>query len=293
MEAEHFEPYSSLAPQLFNNDVAGKSVLITGAGYGIGSSIAKAFAQASAKEVVLVGRTKSRLETTASDLKKEFSSTKFTVITADVTSTADVASLFDSIAGPVDILINNAGFLSTPTNFLDADLKEYWESFNVNVWGMILVTQSFLKHREAHKAADASPAVVITVNTIVAFTVRVPKLSAYAASKTAAARMSELIQEDVPTTSARFISIYPGAVKTAMGEKSGTSGRIPSTNPQLTAEFIVWASTEESSFLAGRMAWVNWDKDKLLAKKDEIVRADSLRSNLEGAAFIFRQKDSG
>lgn len=245
----------------------------------------KAFAQASAKEIILVGRTKSRLDSTVSGLLKEFSSTKFTVIAADVTSTKDVTNLFDSIPGAVDILINNAGFLSTPGNFLDADLKEYWESFNVNVWGMILVTQSFLKHREAHKVANASPAVVITVNTLAAFTVRFPNLSAYAASKTAAARVSELIQEDIPTTSARFISIHPGAVETAMGEKSGLSGALPATDPQLTAEFIVWASTEEASFLAGRMAWVNWDKDKLLAKKDEIIVEDSLRSNLKGAGL--------
>ena len=285
MEAEHLKPYADLAPKLFSKDIGGKSVLVTGAGYGIGASIAKAFAQASAKEVILVGRTKHRLESTASTLGKEFSSTKFTVLAADITSTTDVAKLFDSISGPVDILINNAGFLSTPTNFLDADLKDYWESFNVNVWGMILVTQSFLKHREAHKAADAPPAVVITINTMAAFTLRFPVLSAYAASKTAAARVSELIQEDVPTTVARFISIHPGAVETAMGEKSGLLGLLPGTDPLLTAGFIVWSSTEEASFLAGRMAWVNWNKDKLLAKKEEIIKEDSLRSSLKGAGL--------
>ena len=283
MEAEHLKPYAQLAPKLFSKDIAGKSVLVTGAGYGIGASIARAFAQASAKEVILVGRTKARLESTASTLEKEFSSTKFTVFAADVTSTTEVAKLFESVPGPVDILINNAGFLSTPANFLDADLKEYWESFNVNVWGMILVTQTFLKHREVHKAANTPPAVVITLNTLASFTVRFPSLSAYAASKTAAARLSELIQEDIPTTSARFISIHPGAVETAMGEKSGLSGALPATDPQLAAEFIVWASTEEASFLAGRMAWVNWNKDKLLAKKEEIIKEDSLRSNLKGA----------
>lgn len=285
MDAEHLKPYSSLAPDLFTKDIAGKRVLVTGGGYGIGASIVRAFAQASAKEIMVVGRTRSRLDTSVSGLSEEFPSTKFSVIAADVTSTKDVTDLFASISDPVDILINNAGFLSTPANFLDADLKDYWESFNVNVWGMILVTQTFLKHREAHKAQNTAAAVVITVNTLAAFTVRFPQLSAYAASKTAAARISELLQEDVPTTSARFISIHPGAVETAMGEKSGLSGALPATDPQLSAEFIVWASTEDASFLAGRMAWVNWDKDKLLSKKGEIIKEDLLRSNLKGAGL--------
>ena len=285
MEGEHLKPYAALAPTLFKDDISGKTILITGGGYGIGSAIVKAFAQASAKEIILVGRTKSRLDSSVSSFSKEFPSTKFTAIAADVTSTTDVANLFSSIPNAVDILVNNAGYLSKPANFLEADLKEYWESFNINVWGFILVTQSFLKHREAHKAANASPAVVITLNTVAAFTARIPKLSAYSASKTASARLSELIQEDVPETSARFISVHPGMVLTDMGYKAELEGAFAPTDPQLAGEFIAWAATEEASFLAGRMAWVNWDKDRLLAKKDEILKEDSLRSSLKGSGL--------
>jgi NAD(P)-dependent dehydrogenase (short-subunit alcohol dehydrogenase family) len=285
MEAEHLKPYERLAPHLSKDDIAGKTVLITGGGYGIGVAIAKAFAQASAKQIILVGRTKSRLDSTADSLSKDFPSTEFTTEAADVTSKPDVSALFSTLSSPPDILINNAGFMSNVSNFLEADLDDYWKSFTINVYGTALVTQSLLKHREANKPANASPAVVITLNTIAAVDVRIPLRSAYAASKTASMRWSELMQEDFPTSTARFISIHPGAVETDMAAKAELGGAFPFTDAQLAAEFIVWATTEKASFLAGRMAFVNWDKDKVLGKKDEIVKDDLLRSALKGSGM--------
>jgi short-subunit dehydrogenase len=48
----------------------------------------------------------------------------------------------------------------------------------------------------------------------------VPNLAVYAASKAALARWSGLVSIDVLETTARFISLHPGAVKIAMGAKS-------------------------------------------------------------------------
>ena len=80
-----------------------------------------------------------------------------------------------------------------------------------------------------------------------------PGLAAYGASKAALARSSELIAVDIPETSARFTSVHPGVVKTAMAAKSGLGRVFPSTDLQLASEFIVWASSKEASFLAGRL----------------------------------------
>jgi short-subunit dehydrogenase len=287
MEAEHLTPYPALAATLFRDDTANKTVLITGGGYGLGPAIASAFAQASAKEVILVGRTRSRLDSTVASLSKEYPSTKFTPFTVDISSPTDVAHLFKSLSQPADILINNAGFLTTPSSFLKTDLAEFWESFTTNVYGTAQVTQKFLQHREANKPANtAGPAVVINVNTLAAYTVRVPNISAYAASKSALARWTELLQEEFSASSdVRFISVHPGAVETDMAIKSGLAGVFPYTAPQLAAEFILWATTEEAAFLAGRFAWVNWDKEKLVEKREEIVGRDLLRTSLSGGGL--------
>lgn len=278
---QHFDSYPRVDPVLLKEEFAGKSVLITGGGYGIGSAIAMSFAEAGVAEIILAGRTEAKLKATANEVAS-FTDTRVSFYQVDISSKSDVKRLFDSLTVSPNILVNNAGFLATPANFIEADLDEYWEAFTTNVYGTALVTQSFLRHREALKAS--TPAVIISLNTTAAYSVHVPQLSSYCASKAALARWSELIAEDVPETTARFISIHPGAVSTAMLIKSGLDGVFPPTDLKLTGDFIAWASSEEARFLAGRFAWVNWDVDDLVAAKEEIVSKDYYRTSLTAMA---------
>ena len=276
---QHLNTYPRLSPVLSQKEFTGKSIIITGGGYGIGPGIARSFAQAGAAEVILVGRTKSKLQATAKELSS-FKDTKFSYQVADISSETDVVKLFGALTTSPDILINNAGFLPTPANFIDADLKEFWEGFTTNVYGTALFTQTYLRHRQELKTSTTPPAVVATLNTIGAYSVRVPNLSAYGASKAALARWSELISVDIPDTTARFISVHPGAVKTDMGAKSGLEGAFPATDITLASDFIVWATSDEAKFLSGRFAWVNWDVDELIAGREEILEKDLFRTSL-------------
>lgn len=277
---QHLDPYPRLNPSNFK-DLAGKSVLVTGGGYGIGAAIAKSFAEAGVAEIILTGRTESKLKTTADDLAS-FKKTKVSYYKTDISSMDDVKKLFNTLKAPVDFLVNNAGFLASPANFIEADLEEYWESFTINVRGTIFVTQAFFRHRESFKVP--TPAVVITVNTMGAYSVpvaRVPNLSSYCASKAALARWSECISVDIPEDKARFISIHPGVVKTAMAVKSEfPPDAFPATDAKLTGNFIAWAASEEASFLSGRFVWVNWDVDDLIAAKEEIIKKDLYKISL-------------
>jgi NAD(P)-dependent dehydrogenase (short-subunit alcohol dehydrogenase family) len=275
---EHLNPYARLDPSLLRAEFAGKSVLITGGGHGIGASIATAFAQAGVSEIILAGRTISKLESTVASITSSFKDLKVTSHKVDISNKEDVKNLFGALKASPDVLVNNAGFLSTPANFVDADLDDYWEAFTTNVYGTALVTQSYLKHRRA--LDTKTTAVVITLNTLAAYTAHAPNLSAYCASKSALLRWSELMNEDVPTSTARFISVHPGAVKTNMGYKSGLDGVFPATSPELAANFVAWTASEEASFLAGRLAWVNWDINELVARKEEVLEKDLLRSAL-------------
>jgi NAD(P)-dependent dehydrogenase (short-subunit alcohol dehydrogenase family) len=275
---EHLDPYPRLDPTHLKEEYAGKSVLVTGGGYGIGASIARSFAEAGVAEIILAGRTESKLKTTADELAS-FKDLKVSFYKVDISSKTDVQQLFSALKTSPDVLVNNAGFMATPTNFVHADLDEYWETFTTNVYGTALVTQSFLRHREALQQATA-PAVVITLNTIGAYSVRGPAFSAYASSKAALARWSELLPEDVPETTARFVSVHPGSIQTAMGIKSGLADVLPSTSPKLAGDFIAWTASNEASFLNGRFVWVNWDVDDLVKGKEEIVAKDLYRTSL-------------
>ncbi len=84
--------------------IHGKRVLITGASRGIGEALADKFAEAGAT-VALVARSKDALESLAGRLGG-------TAHAADLSDPAQVASLIERVeeeAGPVDVLVNNAG----------------------------------------------------------------------------------------------------------------------------------------------------------------------------------------
>ena len=92
----------------------GKRVVITGASRGIGEALAGKFAQAGAT-VTLVARNKDALESVAGPLGG-------TVHPADLSDPAQVAGLIDRVeheAGPVDVLVNNAG-IGVACGFTDA-----------------------------------------------------------------------------------------------------------------------------------------------------------------------------
>jgi short-subunit dehydrogenase len=92
----------------------GKRVMITGGSRGIGEALAAKFAQAGAT-VALVARDKDALETVAGPLGG-------TVHPADLSDPAQVAGLIDRVeneAGPVDVLVNNAG-IGVACGFTDA-----------------------------------------------------------------------------------------------------------------------------------------------------------------------------
>jgi len=90
--------------------VDGRRALVTGAARGLGKVMALALAQAGA-EVVIVSRTLAECQATAEEISKE-TGRRAHAIAADVSKAGEVAGLFaaaQAAAGPIDILINNAG----------------------------------------------------------------------------------------------------------------------------------------------------------------------------------------
>jgi uncharacterized protein len=107
-------------------ELPGKRVLITGASRGIGESFAHAFAGAGAT-VALVARTKNAVETLAAELGG-------TAHPADLSDPTQVATLVNQVedeAGPIDVLVNNAG-IGTPADFANASSEHLRQMTEVN-----------------------------------------------------------------------------------------------------------------------------------------------------------------
>jgi NAD(P)-dependent dehydrogenase (short-subunit alcohol dehydrogenase family) len=286
LKASRYEPYAALSPSNFTSEINGKSILITGGGSGIGSFIARGFAEAGASSITLAGRTEARLQSTALELSSKFPDIKVSYKIANVTEQESIKLLFDGLdeGAGFDVLVNNAAYLPESVGFVDGEIEDWWTAFTTNVLGVAMLTQFFLRHRRGlgrRSEGAGKPGIVVTISSMGAYKLMAPKFSAYASSKLAVARLMESLTCDVPETEARFFSVHPGVVKTDMYYKSGMGGLFILTDGRLTAQFVVWLATEQAAFLNGRFVWVNWDIKELLELKGRILENDLLRTAIK------------
>ncbi len=190
-------------------DIMGKTVLITGAGMGMGRLFALKFARASCK-LVLVDINKQALDKTASEIPADI----HTYI-CDISDKGQIHDLVEKVhkdAGSVDIIVNNAGVLyGCP--FLKCPDELIARTIDVNVKGTLLVTRAFLPDLISKKRGH-----IINMASASSLT-GVPDLAAYATSKHAVAGFSESLRLEMKKYGFRNIGItlvYPHFVDTGM-----------------------------------------------------------------------------
>lgn len=137
--------YDFISPDtgVTKNCASGKSVLVTGAGSGIGLHIAIHFARAGASYIVLAGRNAADLEDSKSQVEAASNQVRVIAVPTDITKKEDVANLFDK-AGKVDILVNNAGSTGQIAPLASTDFDKWWSAHDINVRGTYLMTHTFL-----------------------------------------------------------------------------------------------------------------------------------------------------
>jgi NAD(P)-dependent dehydrogenase (short-subunit alcohol dehydrogenase family) len=131
----HNAPYHAIAPSRPELSQAGKTVLITGGHTGIGYAIARAFAQASAKRLIIIGRRDNLVASAATRLASEFPSTQTVGLRCDIADVESVDRLWNGLANDnifVDVVVLNAAKLS-PQPILDLGRDKVWEEYITNV----------------------------------------------------------------------------------------------------------------------------------------------------------------
>jgi NAD(P)-dependent dehydrogenase (short-subunit alcohol dehydrogenase family) len=211
----HTSTYPSINPSLPYLSSAGKNIVVTGGGSGIGSEIAKAFAQSGASSIALLGRTENSLLKTKQEIETEYTTTKVSTYVADITNPTALAQSLRSHAqshgGKLHVLVANAGFLPSNGSILDSDPEDWYNGFEINVKGTFNLLRAFLPHA-------AEDAVVLSTSTAVAQIPYWPAMSSYAASKLAAAKVYEYLHYEHPGLF--VLSVHPGTVKTSMSDKA-------------------------------------------------------------------------
>jgi short-subunit dehydrogenase len=149
----HQKPYDAISPARSENSQQGKTVLITGGAGKVGSSVAKAFVQASAKTVILVSRRLEKLSGAAEELraiaKSAGTTTTIEIEACDLTQRKDVEKFWASLAAKgvvVDILVSCAAiFLEPPKTILQRGVAEVWSQVEVNARASLAFAEHFCK----------------------------------------------------------------------------------------------------------------------------------------------------
>ncbi|MGH9743283.1 MAG: 3-oxoacyl-[acyl-carrier-protein] reductase [Candidatus Acidiferrum sp.] len=237
-------------------DLSGKVALVTGASGGIGGAIAKALHSQGAS-VVLSGTRAEAL----GKLKDELRSRAF-FVPSDLGVIADLEDLpkkAEAAAGPVDILINNAGI--TRDNLFMRMKDEEWDKvIAVNLSAPFRLSRAVLRGMMKKRWGR-----IITVTSVVGVTGN-PGQGNYAAAKAGLIGMTKSLAAEVATRNITVNCIAPGFITTPMTDalneeqKGAVLGRIPAGRFGLSTDIAaaaVYLASEEAAYVTGQTLHVN------------------------------------
>lgn len=218
-------------------ELKGKRVLITGGAQGIGLEMAIKFAGRGA-EIVIADLNEAKLP--GAKARIEEVGVPVWAFPVDVTNPASIASLRAQIAaeaGPVDVLVNNAGVVFGGP-FTETPLDRHFKTFEVNVLGVVAMTHAFLadliERPEAHLVHISSASGFIGL----------PYGSTYAASKWAVIGFSESIRAELNLTGRKHVHstvVCPSYIGTGMFEGAEAPKATSMLEPDYLAEKVVRA----------------------------------------------------
>lgn len=193
--------------------LAGKTILVTGAGDGIGKEAALHYAQHGAS-VILLGRTVSKLEVTYDEIEAK-GYPQAAIIPLDMKGATkqnylDMADTISDQFGKLDGILHNASLLGSITPFEQIEEAAFDEVMQVNVKAQLMMTQALLPLIKKSKNGR----VVFTSSTV--GHIGKAYWSSYAISKFATEGMMQILADELSDTPIRVNAINPGATRTKM-----------------------------------------------------------------------------
>jgi 3-oxoacyl-[acyl-carrier protein] reductase len=237
-------------------DLTGKTALVTGASGGIGGAIARAL-HVQGAHVVLSGTREAALAEMKSELGER---TAF--VTANLSDPASVDGLIGRVeaeAGPVDILVANAGI--TRDGLLLRMKDDDWEQvIRVNLEAYFRLSRAALKGMMKRRWGR-----IVGITSVVGVTGN-PGQANYAASKAGMIGFTKALAQEVASRNVTANCVAPGAIASPMtdalneGQKAGLLGRIPAGRlgeGSDVAAAVAYLASEEAAYMTGQTLHVN------------------------------------
>lgn len=222
------------------NKFEGKIVLVTGASSGIGRQVSLDFSGNGAQSIILVARSRSKLEDLEKTISRKFN-IKTIIYPCDVSKKSEVEQMGREIldkCGHVDVLVNNAGF-GLYGKVQNQSIEQIESVTFTNYLGVVYCTKVFLDSMIARKSGH-----IVNLASVAA-SFGVAGLSGYCASKYAVLGFSESLSQELHGTGVGLTVVSPMGVKTNFFNNSSFGGRIPYYNG-----FMLKTNTVSNAVLA-------------------------------------------
>ncbi|HEU4670064.1 MAG TPA: glucose 1-dehydrogenase [Dyella sp.] len=237
--------------------LTGKVALVTGASKGIGAGIARALAAEGAAVVVNYASSRAGADAVVADIAK--AGGRAVAVGGDVSRAADAKALADAAIehfGRLDILVNNSGVYEFGA-LEEITEEHYHKQFNVNVLGLLLVTQAAAKHMGEGGS-------IVNISSLV--TRIVPPASAvYSGTKGAVDAITGVLSQELGQRRIRVNAVNPGVVSTEGTQSAGIigsdfeAGAVAKTplgrvgQPQDIASIVTFLASDDSYWLNGEI----------------------------------------
>lgn len=197
--------------ELNDQSISGKTVIVTGGGYGIGKQIALAFGRLGAN-VVIAARSQKKLEEVEADLRAM--NTNPLALTVDISSESAVKEMIDEVVGKyqsLDVLVNNAAIAGPTAMVPDAESEDWLEAVDINLVG------TFYCCKYASKVMrDAKSGNIVTLSSVAGRTAY-PLRSAYCVTRWGVIGLSHTLAAELGPHGIRVNAVVPGPIE---GERS-------------------------------------------------------------------------
>jgi len=238
-------------PDRLRAAVSGKTVLVTGASYGLGEATARKLGAAGAT-VLLVARSADRLAALAASVNA--GGGRAAAYPADLTDLTAVTALAKRLTenhGPMDVVVSNAGKSIRRSLHLQYDRpQDFDRTIDVNYLGPVRLLLGLLPAMRRRGSGH-----IVNISTLGVRTAPGPRWGTYLASKTAFDVWLRSVAPELRADGVHVTSVYMTLMHTRMSAPTPILRRLPGLYPEQAADIVAKAIIERPRTVQPLWVW--------------------------------------